>query len=190
MLFKKKWIFFFLDKNSLIIFSDIKNNAYLCKKKRRNRIMLTKNDKIHSYSLLPFLIPFPLLHFQVFSGLQGWRFVIPKKKAGVAWLWATKEEKDQEEAFPDSCRSSLTAISDSNPKALSLAWERPLRHSYSCDMGRAQSLGLMATGLAIGAGSWYCIYQLTCGGEQNKKKPADSKDVNPAYKKFRKYRKL
>lgn len=56
-------------------------------------------------------------------------------------------------------------------------------------MGRAQNLGLMAAGLMIGAGTWYYIYQLTCGG-QNKKKPGDSKDIKPAYKKFRKYRKL
>jgi len=47
----------------------------------------------------------------------------------------------------------------------------------------------MATGLVVGAGSWYYIYRLTLG-EQNKKRPADSKDINPAYKKFRKYRKL
>lgn len=70
-----------------------------------------------------------------------------------------------------------------------MANESPLRVSLGCSMGRAQNLGLMATGLVVGAGSWYYIYRLTLG-EQNKKRPADSKDVNPAYKKFRKYRKL
>lgn len=75
---------------------------------------------------------------------------------------------------------------------LTSLWEKgdPWDTRFCCDMGRAQNLGLMATGLVVGAGSWYYIYRLTFGGDQNKKRPADSKDINPAYKKFRKYRKL
>lgn len=49
-------------------------------------------------------------------------------------------------------------------------------------MGHSQNLGLMVVRLVIPAGTWYYIYQLTWGREQNKKGPDDSKDI-PDYKK-------
>lgn len=134
-------------------------------------------------------------HCLLFVPVWFWLWSVPVCWSIYQWVDDAKEKEAQRlisfflpppRAPPPSWLQFQTPAS----QRLSLAWERvPWDPRSSCSMGRAQNLGLMATGLVVRAGSWYYIYRLTLG-EQNKKRPADAKDINPAYKKFRKYRKL